>query len=188
MPLENLSPSRHPYPLVRSAGLFLLVIGAGLLAGLYVGGREPIHRPTFFVATALGFTALFAFADRLSFGPPRRKQLLALAGAIALEIALLTALSLFMPRTSARDYWLWTLFIVGVHFLPMAYTFGPAMVALGSACMVVAFLGLASAIPFSVAGSIDGLLKMVFGAAMLSTRPTEHRSSGRPEPEENPEG
>jgi FtsH-binding integral membrane protein len=169
---------QHPYPLVRSGGLFLLLIGAGIVAGALVGGREPVHRPIFFAATVVGFTALFAFAKRLSYGPPTRKQIVALVVAIALEVILLTTLSVFLPKTTARDYWLWTLLVVGIHFLPMGYAFGPTIAALGGACIINAIIGLASDIPFVVFGMMDGLLKMGFGFAMFRALPSE-RTNGQ---------
>ncbi len=170
---------QHPYPLIRTGGLFLVLIGAGMVAGSLVGGREPVYRPIFFAATALGFTALFALAKRLAYGSPTRNQIIALVAAIALEVALLSALSFLLPKTTARNYWLWTLLVVGIHFLPMGYTFGPKVALLGSACIVNASVGLRVDLPFLVFGILDGLLKMGFGLAMFRTQPISVHENGK---------
>jgi hypothetical protein len=60
--------------------------------------------------------------------------------------------------------------VVGVHFIPMAITFGPLRAALGVSAMGNAGLGLwkKRAASLNTLWSIDGGLKIGFGGLMLS--------------------
>jgi hypothetical protein len=163
----------HPYPLVRTAGPFLLLIGLGIFLATLLGSGLPL-RPVFYVGAGLGVTALFALAPRLSFGAPTRGQLWALGASIALEVALFVVLANLEQTYGLRgaSFWLWTLVIVGVHFLPQAITFGPLMALLGLLCVLNAAAGLWwGQVPFTVSGIVDGLLKMGFGLVMLRAQP-----------------
>jgi hypothetical protein len=70
----------------------------------------------------------------------------------------------------ARTYWLWTLAIVGFHFLPFSLLHGPRVAVLGLLCMVSALAGiLLPGVSFAVFGLVDGLLKVLFGIWLFAT-------------------
>ena len=156
--------------MVRAGGLFLVLIGAGLLGGMAVSGDALIDYRVFFAGVTLAIVSLM-FAKPFSFGPPSRLQIAALAFAIGLEVLLFIVLSRSLPRgTPEETRWLWVSMIVGIHFLPMALSFGPSLLFLGGACIMNAGAGLLFAtVPYEVFGTVDGLLKVGVGAVLLAT-------------------
>src|SRR5688500_1168931 len=150
------SVGRHKYPMVRVGGLFILCVGLGLIAGTIAGGEGLVDRRVFFVGVGAATMSLF-LSGKLSYGPPLRFQLVALLGAIVLEIVLMSALGPLLGPTDVRTFWLWTLVIVGVHFVPMAVAFGPVMLLLGAACVASAASGLlVPSLPFAFLAICDG--------------------------------
>src|SRR5688572_23122986 len=161
------SVGRHKYPMVRVGGLFILCVGLGLIAGAIAGGEGLVDRRVFFAGVGAATMSLFASA-RLSYGPPLRFQVAALVGAIVLEMVLMSALGSLLGPADARTFWLWTLVIVGVHFVPMAVSFGPIMLVLGAACVASAAIGLLiPSLPLAGLAICDGTLKAAVGAMML---------------------
>jgi len=155
--------------MVRSGGLFLVFLGLGIVGGALLGGDTLVNNAVFFAGVGVATASLFA-ARRLSYGPPTRVQLIALGGAILLEVVLMMAMGR-MLAPGLEKHWLWALVIVGLHFIPMALAFGPRMLVLGLVCMANAGLGLAAAsMPFLVIGLVDGALKVAFGGWMLLTK------------------
>ena len=169
---ERAAARRARYPMARRGGLFLVLIGASLIAAIALGGDELVSYPVFFAGLGLAVVSLFV-SGRLSDGRPTRAQLLALAVALALEVVLFAILPRVLPPgTSEPVRWLWVLMIVGVHFLPMAVSFGPLFLLLGGACISNAALGLLlPEVPFELFGFVDGALKLLVGADCLRTRP-----------------
>lgn len=165
------------YPLARRGGLFLVLIGAGLIAAMALARGTLVSYPAFFAALGVAVLSLFV-SGRLSDGRPTRAQLLALACALALEAVLFALLPQALPvGTSERVRWLWALMVVGVHFLPMAVSFGPLFLLLGGACISNAALGLLlPEIPFALFGVIDGALKVFVGLGSLQARPARAAS------------
>jgi uncharacterized protein DUF6609 len=161
------------YPMARRGGLFLVLIGAALIAAIALGRDALVSYPVFFAGTGLAIVSLFV-SRRLSDGRPTRAQLVALAAAIALEVVLFALLPRVLPLgTPEHTRWLWALMIVGVHFLPMAVSFGPLFLLLGGACISNAALGLLlPEVPFALFGVIDGVLKLFVGIGALRPRST----------------
>ena len=147
----------HPYPLVRSGGLFLILIGGGIIIDVFFSGA-------FIVGTSLALISLF-FAKALSFGKPMRIQIVALIVAIVLEMVLLIVMVNVLPiDIDSQTRMMWILIIVGVHFLPMAVSFGPRFALLGVLCMVNGFVGLQlNDVSSDLFLIIDGILKVAFG-------------------------
>jgi len=142
---------------VRSGGLFLVLIGAGIIIDITLSGA-------FIVGAVFALISLM-FAKVLSFGKPTRIQIIALAFAVILEIVLLMIMVNMLPAGMAIPIRLmWVLMIVGVHFLPMAVCFGPRFAIVGILCIVNALAGLilsnVSGDPFLL---VDGALKVGFG-------------------------
>ncbi len=171
--MTALAQQRLHYPIARSGGLFLLIIGAGLLAAIAASGDAPVNHGVFYVALGAALLSLL-FARRVSLGTPTPLQIGALVFALALQGALIVLQArLLSPATPEHVRWLWVSLIVGVHFLPMAITFGPRMLLLGGACIACALVGLSMpTIPYEVFGIVDGALKVAVGAWLLATKPT----------------
>ncbi len=147
----------HPYPLVRSGGLFLILIGAGIVIDVELNGA-------FIVGSVLALISLL-FAKVLSFGKPTRIQIIALTVAILLEMVLLIILAnVSVEYMDSQIRLMWILIIVGVHFLPMAVCFGPRLAIVGILCIVNGFLGLiVKNVSNDLFLSVDGALKVGFG-------------------------
>jgi uncharacterized protein DUF6609 len=160
------------YPMARRGGLFLVLIGAGLIAAIALGRETLVSYPVFFAGLGLAVLSLFA-SRRLSDGRPTSAQLLALAAALVLEALLFALLPRMLPPdTSERVRWFWVLMIVGAHFLPMTVSFGPLFLLLGGACISNAALGLLLPdVPFGLFGVLDGALKVFVGVGSLRAQP-----------------
>jgi hypothetical protein len=152
-----------------AGGLFLAIIGIGLIAAVTFSGEALADLRIFFVGVGLGVVALM-FASQLSLGTPTRTQLAALVGAIVLEVVLFNVQGrLLLQGTDESIRWMWISMIVGMHFLPMAISFGPRLLALGVFCIAVATAGLSfPALPSEVCLLLDGLAKLSIGLWLFS--------------------
>lgn len=151
----------HPYPLVQSGGLFLLLIGSGIVMDI-------IFKGAFMIGTGLAILSLL-FAKVLSFGKPIRLQMIALALAIFLEVVLLIVMvNVLSSDVNPAIRLMWILMIVGIHFLPMAFCFGPRFGIVGILCILNASTGLILGdVPREVFLFTDGALKVGFGIWLL---------------------
>jgi hypothetical protein len=170
----SVSDSDNPevaYPMVRGGGLFLMLIGAGLICAIAFSGDALVDYTIFFVGVGVATISLFA-VRRLSQGSPTRLQIGALISAIALEIILFAIMGRTLPPGTAEHVrWLWVSMIVGIHFLPMALCFGPRMLLLGGACIANAIMGLLiPQMPYEIFGLLDGFLKLGFGVWLFAPR------------------
>lgn len=155
------------YPLIRSGGVFLTIVGLGIVLGA-ANMRRRYHMLG--VASVIAALATMAFAIPLSapFGPPSALQLGALATSVVLEVIAFVFAGHFLRKSGERGRTLITLTIVAVHFFIMAPAFGPPVAALGAATLCNIAIGAAApryALPalwFS-----DGLLKLGAGVAMF---------------------
>src|ERR671928_699858 len=124
MNLLPLSPTLDAYPMMRGAGLFVLLVGLGVTIGGILGKKYLVP-----MLVAGGVLAILSQIVRVRgltdfAGTPSRAQFYALCGGIAFE-ALLIGIVLYLIRDrSSRRFWLWILFVVGLHFLVLAYAQG----------------------------------------------------------------
>jgi hypothetical protein len=162
----------HPYPMAPSGGLFLALVGTGLIAAVAFSGDKLADLRIFFGGVGLGTIALM-FAGSLSLGTPTRLQIGALGAAIALEVILFNVQGRLLPRgTDESVRWMWISMIVGVHFLPMAISFGPRLLALGAICIAIAIAGLnLRGSPAEIFLLMDGAAKLAFGVWLFSDIP-----------------
>jgi len=103
------------FPMVSAGGLFIMIIGVGIVSGAVFPNKRDL---SLFCAFVLATAALVIFGGWLMapFGNPTGLQLWFLFGSIALEIVLFW---FGMPRyrkAGERSARLASLFIVGVHF------------------------------------------------------------------------
>lgn len=157
------------FPMIRAGGLFILVMGAGVI----LGGLCPRRRMAMLIAGGASATLAIVLAANVltrPLGVPTRLQFWALAAAIALEIVLIRVVVARYKRRGERPFLLAILFVVGLHFLPMALTFGPLCAALGLCAMANAAIAFRSSRDILVnrVWLIDGALKMGFGALMFA--------------------
>jgi hypothetical protein len=103
------------------------------------------------------------------FGKPTGLQLWFLFGSIALEIILFRFGLARYRKAGERSTRLASLFIVGVHFLPMAVAFGPMCLTLGVVLCLCSGAGLwlRPGLPLNGLWAADGLLKIAFGSIMM---------------------
>src|SRR5438093_12231686 len=96
---------------------------------------------------------------------------MALIGAIVLEMTLTAVVAYAFHFHQSRSFWLWILLVVGGHFLIIALAQGRLLVLLGVACVANAVVGLwLPQVPLVIFWFIDGVLKIIVGSLMLSTR------------------
>jgi hypothetical protein len=159
----------HAFPMIRAGGLFILVMGLGVtLGGVFSRQRKWLLASGGGAATAT--IVLCANALSRPLGEPTHLQFWALAGAILLELALVGFVVARYRNAGERTFLLAILFVVGVHFLPMAFAFGPLCAALGICAMANAGVGLWALRDVSLRyfWLMDGALKIAFGGLMLS--------------------
>lgn len=159
----------HLFPMIRAGGLFILIMGLGVL----LGGLWPrLRMPTLIAGGAAATLAIILTANALTrpLGLPTRVQAWALVAAIVLEMVLIRVVVARYKRAGERPFLCGILFVVGLHFLPMAITFGPLCALLGVCAMANAAIGFWTERKISVnrLWVIDGLLKLAFGSLMLA--------------------
>ena len=159
----------HWFPMIRAGGLFILLMGVGVL----LGGLWPRRRMALLMAGGAAATvAIILTANVLTrpLGMPTQIQFWALVAAIALEMVLIRVVVARYKRDGERPFLLAILFVVGLHFLPMAITFGPLCALLGICAMANAAMALRISRDISLnrVWIIDGLLKLFFGCLMFA--------------------
>jgi hypothetical protein len=116
--------------------------------------------------------AIILLADALTrpLGRPTAIQIWALGGAILLETALIFAVVRRYRNSGERTLLLAILFVVGIHFIPMAISFGPLCALLGISAMTNAGVGLWVKREASLNSIwiVDGALKLAIGGLMYS--------------------
>ena len=160
--------SRAPaFPMVPAGGFFIAIVGVGMVSGAVFPNKRDF---SLFCAFVVATVALVLFGGRLMapFGNPTRLQLWFLFGSIALEIALFRFAWPRYRRAGERSGRLASLFIVGLHFLPMAVAFGPTCLTLGLLLCLCSGAGLwlRPDLSLNALWAADGLLKIAFGSAM----------------------
>ena len=156
------------FPMAPAGGLFMAIVGLGIVAGALFPNKRDFLLICAFVVAAV---ALVFFAGRLMapFGNPTRLQLWFLFGSIAFEIVLFRFAFPKYRRRGERSARLASLFIVGLHFLPMAVAFGPMCLMLGLFLCLCSDAGLWLRPDLSLTGlwAADGLIKIAFGSVMM---------------------
>lgn len=162
-------PLPHPYPLIRCGGLFLICVGIGLLLAW---GVERLWIPLAIAGGVAGLAASGLSARPLSLGAPSAAHVVALVGAVVVEMSLIAYVAVKFRGSDWRVLILSVLLVVGLHFLIMGLAYGPPFAALGVLTMINAGVGLrVRAAPVRAVGLVDGLLKIVFGVWMLALYP-----------------
>jgi hypothetical protein len=158
--------------MIRSGGLFVLFVGLGIVAGAILGENHLLA--PLIVGACLALVAQSIFRSRLvrPLGTPTRVQIVALISAIVLEIILTGVVAYAFHFRQSRSFWLWILLVVGGHFLIIAIAQGRALLLLGVLCIFNALTGLwMPSTPLLIFWAVDGVLKIIVGALMLSTKP-----------------
>lgn len=154
-----------------SGGAFLACVGAALMAYALTPSTVRMMVVAPILAAAVpALIGVAVLASRRGLKRPRRVQFAVLYPTIMVEFV---AIWLIAPRLhDLRTIWIVILGIVGAHFLPMYFSHGVRIAALGLACMAVALAGwLAPALPLAAVIATDGALKLAFGLWMLSSLP-----------------
>jgi hypothetical protein len=156
------------FPLVRSGGFFVAIVGLAILAGgLRFGWRNAILGVGAAIATIV--TAVTAARFAAPFGAPTLFQIGDLIAAVAFEVAALAwAIRRFRPA-GERATALAILMIVAIHFVLMAPAFGPLIALLGVLAAINVYMGMRlGALSLRTIWIVDGALKLAIGAAMFA--------------------
>ena len=159
----------HAFPLVRAGGVFLAIVGMGII----IGGVLPRIRGAMLAVSALTaavVTTLLAHRLAAPFGAPTALQVWSLVGAVALELALIPLVVRRFRLKGPRTVTLAVMLVVGVHFLPMALAFGPVMWILALLVCLIGVGGLViSRLPIHALWAMDGIAKLGVGTVMWLT-------------------
>ena len=157
-----------PYPLIRGGGLFLVIVGAMIIAGAALPRTRNVLL-ALGLALASVATAIAAPSLARPLGVPTWQQILVLAGAVLLEIILIPAVVRGVRHRGERITILSVLMVIGLHFLPMIVAFGPIIGFLGILTILNASAGLwlRPTMDLSIFWFFDGLLKLACGITML---------------------
>ena len=158
------------FPLMRGGGAFLIAIGFGILVGSF--GSRKFRIVCLIAGAALGVAAMaVGGATKVIFAglpTPPIWQWVVLGVAFLVEGYLVSVVVTKHPDLDSRKFWMWMLFIVGAHFLILGASHGPICAILAIVCMVNALIGLrATRVDYRVFWGIDGVLKILAGAAMI---------------------
>jgi len=162
----------HPFPMIRSGGLFVSCVGLGIVTGAILG--EKYLLVPLIAGAAIAIIAQSVLRSRLArgFGRPTRFQVMALISAIVLEMILAAVVAYAFHFHQSRRFWLWILLVVGSHFLIISAAQGKLLILLGVACVANAIVGLwLPHVPLVIFWFIDGAMKIIVGLSMLSARP-----------------
>jgi hypothetical protein len=159
----------HSFPMVRAGGLFILIMGLGVVLG---GVFSSQRRLLLALGGAAATLVMILTANTLTrpLGSPTLTQYWALAASILLEVVLIRFVVARYREGGERTFLLSILFVVGFHFLPMAIAFGPLCAILGAADLANAGTGLwvKRDVSLNSLWIVDGALKIVFGGLMYS--------------------
>jgi uncharacterized protein DUF6609 len=131
----------HPFPLIRSGGLFVLIVGASIMAGALA---RRLRWPLFLVGITVASVLIAATAPRLvlPLGKPTVFQIETLIVAVLIEVGVIVYLDRWLRSVQDRQRTLVVLLIVGGHFIVMTPAFGPLIGILGALSIVNALAAL----------------------------------------------
>ena len=163
--------SAHPFPLIRSGGVFLCVVGLSIMVGALV----PRWLWGSFVTGVLVASIVVMITTRdlaAPLGSPTGFQVGSLLLALAIEAFAVMWLSSRLRSAHLAYRALSMLIVVGAHFFLMAPAFGPLIVLLGLSTIGSAAMGLrAGPNSWLVCWFVDGALKAGVGGAMFWSAP-----------------
>lgn len=168
-PGHSVEPVDTAYPLMRAGGLFL--VGAGTFFA--VSRLDPSRWHVWTILAFLtGMTlATFGLLLKPSLGPPSGLHWASFGAGLAIEFAGIAWASRRFAGDERRTD-LAILFIVGLHFLPMAYAIGPLIAVLGLLCMgLAAFAWNRPHLTTRAIGLVDAGLKLGFGLVLAFVHP-----------------
>lgn len=166
---DKLSRPQISRPMTSGGGAFLMIVGAALISAAFmpwsIGGQILIGG---FILGALAIVAVSMIGRKRGMPKPPTRDIILVWVAVAVELAAFLIIMPLIPP-DFRISMIVVIAIVGAHFLLMAWSFGPLIVALGLCCLGVAAAGqLVPSIPPAALIGIDGALKLAFGIAMFT--------------------
>ncbi|TWD82743.1 hypothetical protein FB561_3883 [Kribbella amoyensis] len=155
------------FPLMRGGGALLVLVGLGLVVG-GIGGRRWLL-PGLITGAALAVLVMMVGGITKTvfdgLGYPAIYQYIAFGVGVVAEVGLVNLVIAKVPDRESREFWLWILLVVGVHFLILAVSHGPIC---GLLCILNAGLGLlVPAIPYRASWIADGAFKVTAGGTMV---------------------
>ncbi|MFA9559474.1 DUF6609 family protein [Evansella sp. AB-rgal1] len=156
----------------RLCGLWLLIIGAVIIAATVVGGEFVLNPIIFMIGFGIGFYLTNynkSILDRFTDGEfSSFQEKMSSIGVLSLFPLIFILGGSFIPGGDWRMMWLGALLATGIHFLPFYFVHGKSMIYLAITCSVLAIIGMISIeIPFLYFGVADGIVKILFGIYLL---------------------
>jgi hypothetical protein len=154
-----------------SAGAFLACVGACLFVSAFEDQSVRYAMLTIgFVSGVFALVATAFLARRRGLPPPSASERLLIWPPVIGEIAVFWILSATgVIGHDPRTFWLVALAITGIHFMPMYWSLGPAIVLLGGLCLASALTGFAlEDAPLGLIIATDGAFKLVIGLMMFA--------------------
>lgn len=166
----DLTGMARTFPLMRGGGALLVLVGLGLVVG-GIGGRRWLL-PGLITGAALAVVVMMVGGITKTIfeglGYPAIYQYVAFGIGVVVEVGLVNLVVAKVPDRDSREFWLWILLVVGVHFLILAFSHGPICGLLGLLCIINAGIGLlVPGIPYRVLWISDGVLKIAAGSTMV---------------------
>lgn len=162
---ENMAQT---FPLMRGGGVFFVFVGLGIALGALLGKRRIL--PALIAGGVLAILSQ-ALLSKLLFaglGRPTLLHYVAIAIGLAVEMALVTLVVSKIPDRKSRQFWLWMLWVVGVHLVIFGFSHGPLSALLGLFCIINATGGLLlPTLEYRWVWLVDGLLKIAIGSLMV---------------------
>ncbi|NEA37004.1 DUF6609 family protein [Streptomyces sp. SID13031] len=168
--LTDFGGMARTFPLMRGGGALLVLVGLGLVIG-GAGGRRWLL-PSLITGAALAVLVMMIGGITKTIfsalGYPAIYQYVAFGIGVVAEVGLVNLVVAKVPDRESRQFWLWILLVVGVHFLILAFSHGPICGLLGLLCIINAGLGLlVPELPYRVLWVTDGVLKVAAGSTMV---------------------
>ncbi|MWV45665.1 hypothetical protein GRF59_18795 [Paenibacillus sp. HJL G12] len=156
----------------RVCGAWLIWVALVIFAGLMAGGDQLILMPVFSFGYVIGIFGILGnkmVNRKLSYGKPSRLQNRMLLFSIILMFVLMVLIG--GPHFGDGNYrliWLGAFLAIGLHFIPMAWVHGPAMLVIAVLLTADALYGmLDEGVSFHLIAYIDIGIKLVFGIYLL---------------------
>lgn len=164
----------HPFPTVRSGGLFLILIGLTVMLSALFSGSRPMRPVIFIAGTAIAIlVGLILLRHRLAFGEQTAAQRKAVFAALFTEGIGVWLVVELVGTDDLRTLWLWLFLVVGLHFLVFSLVHGPKMLVLGVLVAANAAIGLLlPSLPFLALALIDAVLKVGIGVLLFTNQTT----------------
>lgn len=158
----------------RTCGVWLMYIGIVIMIAVWTAGEFLIQPVIFGLGYCFGFILILVLPcvnRKLATGRQTTFQNSMDNLAVTFNIIFCSLCGWMIGISDLRLLWLSVLLVVGLHFLGFYFSQGKWIVVLGVLTVLNALAGLIfMEIPFLLVGTLDGVLKLLFGIKLFSLR------------------